>query len=174
MINSFVFYYVPIYGDARGFSETIVCLFLMLNSLCSVYLSVAVTGLVVRRLGEWSIYLSSVLSFAGLLLFGWKSTVLVLVFVLLLLGLASSFGSSVRQLYFTKLPGVRDYGEESAMGVFSFMDSAGESAGPVLFGSMMAGPGILPGLAGFVAVSGVMNAAYAVLFGRHREPSHKE
>lgn len=174
VINSFVFYYVPIYGDARGFSETIVCLFLMLNSLCSVYLSVAVTGFAVRRLGEWSIYLSSVLSFAGLLLFGWKSTVPVLVFVLLLLGLASSFGSSVRQLYFTKLPGVRDYGEESAMGVFSFMDSAGESAGPVLFGSMMAGPGILPGLAGFVAVSGVMNAAYAVLFGRHREPSHKE
>ena len=169
VINSFVFYYVPIYGNAQGFSENIVCLFLMLNSLCSVYLSVAVTGFVTRRTGEWSIYLSSILSFAGLVLFGWKSTVPMLVLVLLLLGLASSFGSPVRQLFFTKLPGVREYGEESAMGVFNFMDNVGESAGPVLFGSIMAGPGILPGLAGFVAVSGMMNAAYAVLFGKHRE-----
>lgn len=169
VINSFVFYYVPIYGSAQGFSESVVCLFLMLNSLCSVYLSVAVTGFVTRRLGEWSIYLSSFLSFAGLLMFGWKSTAPMLVLVLLLLGLASSFGSPVRQLFFTRLPGVREYGEESAMGVFNFMDNAGESAGPVLFGSIMAGPGVLTGLAGFAAVSGAMNAVYAVLFGRHKK-----
>lgn len=168
VINSFVFYYVPIYGDARGFSENIVCLFLMLNSLCSVYLSVAVTGFVTKRFGEWSIYLSSVLSLAGLLLFGWNSSVTVLIVVLLILGLAASFGNSVRQLYFTKLKGVQEYGEESAMGIYSFMDNVGESAGPMIFGSIMAGPSILPGLACFAAVSGVMNMAYAAVFGRHK------
>lgn len=168
IINSFVFYYVPIYGDAQGFSENIVCLLLMLNSLCSVYLSVAVTDFMSRRFREWSIYLSSLLAFAGLLLFGWNSSVPMLIAVLLLLGVASSFGSAVRQTYFIKLPGVEAYGEESAMGIYNLMDNVGESAGPILFGSIMAGPSILPGLCGFVAVSGLVNGIHALVFGGGR------
>lgn len=168
VINSFVFYYVPIYGDAHGFSENIVSLFLMLNSLCSVYLSVAATDFMSRRFGEKSIYLSSLLAFAALLMFGWNSSVSILVLVLFLLGVASSFGNSVRQLYFTKLPGVRDYGEEPSMGIYNLLDNVGESAGPILFGSIMAGPALLPGICGFVAVSGCMNGIYALFFG-HRQ-----
>lgn len=164
IINSFVFYYVPIYGDAMGFSENTVCLFLMLNSLCSVYLSVGITNFMVRKFAHKSIYLSSLLAFAALLLFGWNSSVPMLVVVLLLLGIAGSFGGAVRQLYFIEMPGVEEYGEDSAMGIYNFVDNLGESAGPVLFGSIMAGPSLLPGLAGFVVVSGVMNGVYALLF----------
>jgi len=165
IINSFVFYYVPIYGDANGLNESIVCLFLMLNSLCSVYLSVAVTDFMMKRFGQLSIYLSSFLSFAALLLFGVSGTIPVLIVVLLVLGLAGSFGNSVRQMYFTELPAVREYGEEPAMGIYNFMDNIGESAGPMLFGSLLSGSGNLPGLVGFVAVSSVLNAAYGLLFG---------
>lgn len=169
IINSFVFYYVPIYGADNGYSENIVCLFLMLNSLCSVYLSVAVTNYMTEHFKEKSIYLSSLLSFVALLLFGWNSTVSMLIVVLLLLGVAGSFGNSVRQIYFTQLEGVEEYGEDSAMGIYNFMDNIGESAGPMLFGSLLSGPSILPGLAGFVTVSGVMNVAYALLFRKKKK-----
>lgn len=164
IINSFVFYYVPIYGDAKGFSESIVCLLLMLHSLCSVYLSVSVTKYVVDRFGSKSIYLSSLLAFAALLMFGWNNSVSMLIVVLLILGVVASFGNAVRQMYFVEMPGVKEYGEDSAMGIYNFVDNIGESAGPVLFGSLMSGPTSLPGLAGFVAVSGAMNGIYALLF----------
>lgn len=162
IINSFVFYYVPIYGDAQGFSESIVCLLLMMNSLCSVYLSVAVTKYMSQKFKKGSIYLSSGLALAALLLFGFHSTVPMLLAVLLLLGFAGSFGVSVRQMYFTRLSGVQEYGEEPAMGVYNLMDNVGGSAGPVLFGSIMGGTNSLPGLAVFVTVSGVLNGIYAL------------
>lgn len=169
IINSFVFYYVPIYGDAMGFSESSVCLLLMLNSLCSVYLSVSVTNYAVAKFGQKSIYLSSVLSFAALLMFGWNSSVSMLIVVLLILGVAASFGNSVRQMYFVEMRSVKEYGEDSAMGIYNFVDNLGESAGPMLFGSLMSGPTLLPGLAGFVTVSGVMNGIYALLFCKKKE-----
>ncbi len=164
VINSFVFYYVPIYGDAHGFSESIVCLLLMLNSLCSVYLSVSVTNFMSSRFGMKSVYLSSMISFAALLLFGINSSVPMLIVVLLILGFSGSFGVAVRQTYFTKLEGVQKYGEEASMGIYNLTDNVGESAGPILFSSLMSGASILPGLAGFVAVSGAMNAIYAFVF----------
>lgn len=164
IINSFVYYYVPIYGDTQGFSESIVCLLLMLNSLCSVYLSVSVTKYMTGKFKRGSIYLSSGLAFTALLLFGVRSTVPVLLAVLLLLGFAGSFGISVRQMYFTKLDGVQAFGEEYAMGVYNLMDNVGGSAGPVLFSAIMGGTGALPGLAAFVGVSGMLNGIYALVF----------
>lgn len=164
LINSFVYYYVPIYGDTQGFSESIVCLLLMLNSLCSVYLSVSVTKYMTGKFKTGSIYLSSGLAFMALLLFGVRSTVPVLITVLLLLGFAGSFGISVRQMYFTKLDGVQAFGEESAMGVYNLMDNVGGSAGPILFSAVMGGTGALPGLAAFTGVSGMLNGIYALLF----------
>ena len=162
LINSFVFYYVPIYGEAQGFSESAVCLLLMVNSLCSVYLSVAVTKYMCSKFRQGSIYLSSGLAFAALLLFGFYSTVPMLLAVLLLLGFAGSFGVSVRQMYFTEIGGVQEYGEESAMGIYNLMDNVGGSAGPILFGVIMGGASPLLGLAAFVAVSGAMNGIYAL------------
>lgn len=173
VINSFVFYYVPIYGDAQGFSETIVCLFLMLNSLCSVYLSVPVTNFMKKRLGMGSIYLSSTISLAALLMFGFNSTVPMLIVALLLLGFAGSFAIAVRQFYFTKLRAVQEYGEESAMGVYNLMDNVGESAGPILFSSIMGAASPLTGLGAFVVCSGVMNAIYGGLFGFRKAKKSK-
>lgn len=169
IINSFVFYYVPIYGDAHGLSESIVSLLLMLNSLCSVYLSVSVTNYVSRKFGQGSIYLSTALSLAALLLYGFNDSVEAMVVVLLLLGVAASFGTAVRQVYFSKLPGVPEYGEDSAMGIYSFMDNIGESAGPMLFGSIMSAASALPGLAVFAGVSAAMNGLYAAAFGKNKK-----
>lgn len=173
IINSFVYYYVPIYGDAQGFSESIVCLLLMLNSLCSVYLSVSVTKYMTGKFKKGSIYLSSGLALIALLLFGVHSTIPMLLAVLLLLGFAGSFGISVRQMYFTKLDGVQVYGEESAMGVYNLMDNVGGSAGPILFSAIMGGTGALPGLAAFVGVSGVLNGIYAVLFRNKKKKTER-
>lgn len=162
VINSFVYYYVPIYGDAQGFSESIVCLLLMLHSLCSVYLSVGVTKYMSSKFGQGAIYLSSGLALASLLLFGFYSTVPVLLAVLLLLGFAGSFGVSVRQTYFTRLSGVQEYGEESAMGVYNLMDNLGGSAGPMLFGAVMGGADPLSGLAILAGTSGAFNGIFAM------------
>ena len=62
-----------------------------------------------------------------------------------------------------------EYGEEPAMGIYSFMDNIGESAGPMLFGSIMSASSTLPGLAAFTVVSAAMNGLYAALFGRNKK-----
>ena len=167
IINSFVFYYVPIYGDEHGFGESIVCLLLMLNSLCSVFLSVVMTNYMSRKYKENSIFISSIIAYAALLLFGWNNSVVMLVIVLIMLGIAGSFGNAVRQLYFIQLPEVKQYGEESAMGIYNFMDNIGESAGPILFGSIFSRAYAFTGLAAFVAVSGIINGIYVLFNKKH-------
>lgn len=162
MLNSFIFYYVPLYGAQQGFSENTTCLLLMVNSLCSVFLGVALTNFFTKKFKQKTIYISTAMSLAALLLFAASPTVGVLVVTLLIMGISSSFGVSAKSVYFTELPQVERYGEEEAMGIYNLTDNAGESVGPMIFGSLMASGNLLAAMGQFVSVIFAAGAVYAV------------
>lgn len=162
MLNSFIFYYVPIYGAEQGFSETITSLLLVVYSMCSVFFGVALTDFFIKKFKSLTIYISTVMSLAALLLFGASPTVPILVVTLLIMGISSSFGTSTKSVYFTQLPQVRAYGEEESMGIYNLSDNIGESVGPMVFGTLMTSSNLLVSMAEFVGAIFAAGAAYAV------------
>lgn len=160
MLNSFIFYYVPLYGAEQGFNESTTCLLLMVNSLCSVFLGVALTNFFMEKFRQMTIYISTVMSLLSLLLFAANPTVGVLIVVLLIMGVSRSFGVSSKCVYFTELPQVKEYGEENAMGVYNLTDNVGESVGPMIFSKLMSSSNLMFSMLQFVGVIGVLSAIY--------------
>ncbi|MDR1772065.1 MAG: MFS transporter [Hungatella sp.] len=161
VMNSFTYYYVPVYGSEHNLTEKVVSLLIIACSLCSVYLSVAVTGYLSQKLKDKAMYLSSAITFAGLLFFAWKMSLPSLLAALLLIGLANSFGSSTRISRFLKMEESARYGEEHAMGAYNFVDNLGESTGSIIFAGIIS-IGFGSGILGLIGCAGGLNAVYAL------------
>ncbi|MDR1548434.1 MAG: MFS transporter [Hungatella sp.] len=161
VMNSFTYYYVPVYGSEHNLTEKVVSLLIIACSLCSVYLSVAVTGYLSQKLKDKAMYLSSAITFAGLLFFAWKMSLPSLLAALLLIGLANSFGSSTRISRFLKMEESVRYGEEHAMGAYNFVDNLGESTGSIIFAGIIS-IGFGSGILGLIGCTGGLNAVYAL------------
>ena len=162
MLNSFIFYYVPLYGAEQGFSENVTCLLLMVNSLCSVFFGVGLTNFFVGKFKQMSIYISTAMSLGALLLFAAGPGVGTLIITLLIMGISSSFGVSSKSVYYTELPQVKAYGEEESMGIYNLADNAGESVGPMIFGSLMSSGNLLVSMGQFTAAIFGAGAVYAL------------
>ena len=161
IINSFTYYYVPIYGSEHNLTENMTSLLIILCSLCSVYLSVAATNYVTKKFGKNAMYLSTVITFAGLLIFAWNMSLPSLVAALLLIGLANSFGSATRISRFIRMDSAVRYGEDNAMGAYDLVDNLGESTGSIIFASIIS-VGFLPGILTLLGCVGGLNAVYAL------------
>ena len=173
VINSFTYYYVPIYGNEQGLTENVTSLLIILCSLCSVYLSVSVTNYVTNRFRGRAMYLSTVITFAGLLLFAWNMTLPSLVGALLLIGLANSFGSATRISRFIQMDAAVRYGEDNAMGAYDFVDNLGESTGSIIFASIIS-VGFSTGILTLLGCVGGLNALYALTERGGRSAKRKE
>ena len=161
IMNSFTYYYVPIYGSENGLTENIASLLIIICSLCSVYLSVAATNYLSKRFGSKAIYLSSLLTFAGLLVFAWRMTLPTLIFALVMIGVAGSFGSSTRIDYFIHMKEAVRYGEDNAMGSYDLVDNIGESTGTIIFAGIIS-IGFRTGILGLIGCVAGLNAIYAL------------
>ena len=173
VMNSFTYYYVPIYGSENGLTENIASLLIIICSLCSVYLSVAATNYLSRRFGGRAMYLSSLVTFAGLLLFAWRMTLPSLIFALVMIGVANSFGSSTRIDYFIRMKEAVRYGEDNAMGSYDLVDNIGESTGTIIFASIIS-IGFRTGILGLIGCVAGLNAVYALTEKKQEEKARPE
>ena len=159
IVNGFVYYLVPIFGDSHGLSENMVSILIILCSLCSVFLSVSLTRIMQAKFRERSMFISGAIIFVGMLIFAWQMTVLSLVVALLLIGVANSFGPASRTKHFIEMDIVPQYGADRAMGIFDFVDNLGESSGSIIFAGIMS-VGFRGGLVGFVAAAAALSGVY--------------
>lgn len=160
VMSSFNYYFVPMFCDENGLGEDISCLLIMVSSLCSVYLSVGLTNFLQEKIGNKVLYLSSAVTLAAMMLFAWKGTLPILILALVLIGIANSFGTPSRADYFTGIPSSKEIGEGTALGIYDFVDNVGESAGPVIFSSIMS-VGFLSGAAVLTGITAGLNGIYA-------------
>ncbi|MFT4106961.1 MAG: MFS transporter [Lacrimispora sp.] len=161
IMNSFTYYYVPIYGNEHNLTEKVTSLLIIACSLCSVYLSVSVTNYLSRRFKDKAMYLSSLITFSGLLIFAWNMSFQSLLAAMLLIGLANSFGSSTRISHFIRMEDSVRYGEEKAMGAYNFVDNLGESTGSIIFAGIIS-IGFGSGILGLIGCVGGLNGIYAL------------
>lgn len=137
IIGGFTSYFLPVFAAEYGLTESQTSLLLVMNCLVGIFLSETLTKVMLKSLGRGAIYLSTILSLAGLVLFGMFQNLYMLAFVLLLLGAARSFGAPIREITFCGQKEVQDYGEGRAMGLYNFADNIGDSLGTVVFGSIL-------------------------------------
>lgn len=160
VMSSFNYYFVPMFCDENGMGEDVSCLLIMLNSLCSVYLSVGLTNVLQQKIGKNVLYLSSAITLAAMMLFAWKGTLPTLILALIFMGIANSFGTPSRADYFIGMPSSKELGEGTALGIYDFVDNVGESAGPMIFSSIMS-VGFLSGAAVLTGITAGLNGIYA-------------
>lgn len=158
--NSFIYYYVPIYGASQGLTENATSLLIITGSLLSVCLSVSLTAYMKKKYQEKAIYLSTAMIFAGLIIFAWKMTLPSLAAALICIGIAGSFGASVRISTFIGMKESEAYGEENATGIYDFMDNLGESGGSLIFAAILSA-GFRGGIGVLLGCVGMLNLFYA-------------
>lgn len=168
IFNSFAYYFVPLFCDELGYSETVVSLLLMVYSLFAVYLSDTITQAVNKRAGRMAMYLALALNICAVVIFGYLQTMPALIGALVLLGLSASFGKSVQQNYFLELPAVKAYGEDRAFGLYNFTENIGESLGPVVFGKLAVFAPRALGFAGFGGIVAACSALHFVISGKRK------
>jgi len=158
-MSAFIYYYVPIYADGQGLGETEACMLIMISSLCSVYLSVWLTDYLSNKIKHNTIYLSSIITYAALVMFAFHRTIPMLIISLIMIGIANSFGTPSRASYFANSREANAYGKNRAMGIYNFVDNIGESAGPVILASIVS-TGFLSGIIKLVIIFAGMNGLF--------------
>ena len=168
IVNGFTSYFLPVFGDSYGLTESQTSLFLVMNCLVGIFMSGALTDVCMKHLGKASIYLSSALSLGAVLVFGYFQNLYMLAFALFMLGAAKSFGATTRELVFCAQPKVDEMGDDKAMGYYNFADNMGESLGTVVFGAISR-IGFISGMWILTGASAVMLAVFAGSEGRNKK-----
>lgn len=137
IFNSFVFFFVPIFCEQQGYSETTVSILLVVYSGIAILFGDKLTMVMSEKLQSKAMYLAYFINIAAVIVYAWTQNMNGLLIALLLLGLAAAFGKPVQQNYFLEMDVVKKYGEDRAMGVYNFTENIGESLGPVVFGKLM-------------------------------------
>jgi len=161
VMSAFIYFYVPIYAHGQGLGENESCMLIMISSLCSVYLSVGLTDYLSKKIKDNTIYLSSIITYAALVIFALHMTVPMLIISLIMIGVANSFGTPSRVGYFVNSPEAAAYGKNRSMGIYNFVDNLGESAGPVVLATIIS-TGFLAGIVKLVITFAGMNGLFAL------------
>lgn len=138
IFGSFIFYYVPIYCDERGYSETICSILIMLYSQVAVLGTDKLTKWFSKTFGNYAMYMSLFMNIAALAVFVISPNMAGMIIALLMMGIGAAFGKPVQQNYYLSLDKVKKYGEDKSIGIYNFSENIGESLGPVVFGRLMA------------------------------------
>lgn len=157
---SFVFYFVPLYAESQGMSESNIGLITLVYGLAVSYLSGFSTKHIVEKFGAGiSVVIASIITASSLIVFILSPSIVSLVFVVLIMGFADSFGYPALSVYFSENETVKAYGESKAMGIYNVFEGLAGTIAPILFGMAL-----ILGYAGGMIVMGAGFAVCAILF----------
>jgi len=157
----FLYYVTPIYLNRAGTSQSNIGRILMIFGFFMIYVSPVISRYVDRSENKKAyIILSGALSGLGLAVFYFFSGFLATAVVILMIGLASSFGISSRTAYVLGLRITQEVGVGEAMGAYRALERLGQVLGPLAFGAAIALLGIEKG----VALVGAIFIVFAFFF----------
>lgn len=165
----FLNYFMPLFAESQGMSETAIGQIFLVNGICVIYLGPSLTSFVTGKLrGKWPVVAAGVIYIMTLLLFcGFMGSGMVIV-TALLFGIADSFGFSALSLYFSGLDVVKSYGNGKAMGVYSTFDNISQTLGPFVFSAVFV-MGIQKGILLLAGIYLMLLAVYAIAGKRSRK-----
>lgn len=156
----FLFYFLPVFGGTIGLDSTAISQLFLVNGICVLVTARFTSELFINRMDHAAAARCALVLVGGaFLIFSFVPNTAGAVLAVIVLSLADSFGRSAMNLCFSEQKISRRYGSGRAMGVFSLFENVGETAGPVVFGFLLAGD---PGT-GFRLLSSVYGVCATVL-----------
>lgn len=174
LFGSFVFYYVPLFCDRLGYSETVCSLLIMLYSQVAVLGTERITQWMSQKAGSYGMYAALGMNIAAIAVFALSPNMTGMLLALVQLGISAAFGKPVQQEHYLGMHHVRQYGEDKAMGIYNFSENIGESLGPVVFGRLMAAPRLAPALLAFCGTIAGCGLTHFLICGKERNKRVKE
>ena len=136
---SFVFYFLPLFASEQGVSETNIGIITLVYGIATCYLSPLLTKYIVERFGaKISLIIASLITAGSLVIFLVNPTVASLIVIVLIMGVADSFGYPALSMYFSELQEVNAYGENKSLGVYGVFDGIAQTIAPFIFGAALA------------------------------------
>lgn len=133
--GAFLDYFFPLFALSHDLSQSDISRAFLLNGLCIIYLGPLLTRFASNRLGEIrGMVLSIFIVVCALTTFVLFGTVTAAFVTIILLGIAESFGLSMKTSYFLNLKGIKDIEINKGIAYFSVMVSVSRMAGPIVFG----------------------------------------
>ncbi len=133
--GAFLDYYFPLFAAGNGLSQSDISRGILLNSLFIIYLGPVLTRYVIKKLGNTlGMIVSMLIVICALAIFALFGGVAAAFVTIILLGIAESFGISMKTTYFLNLNGIKDLEINKGIAFFSIMVSFSRMAGPIVYG----------------------------------------
>lgn len=133
--GAFLDYYFPLLASGNDLSQSDISRGILLNGLFVIYLGPVLTRYVINKLGNtYGMIASMLIVFAALTAFALFGTITAAFVTIILLGIAESFGVSMKTTYFLNLNGIKDMEINKGIASFSIMVSFSRMAGPIVYG----------------------------------------
>ncbi len=163
LFNGFLFFFVPMFCENNGYSEIIVSMLMMLYSEVAVLSDNNLSERMENLKGHMGMYIVYFLNIAAVLVFAFTNNLLGVILAMTIMGIAAGFGKPLQQTWFLKQKPVQQYGEDKAMGVYSFTENIGESLGPMVFSKLMAMEPLIASVTSFCAVIAASGLGHMIL-----------
>ncbi len=168
---SFRDYFFPFVASESGIGEVQIGQIFLLCGMGVLYIGPPLSDWVLKKIGAFrGIVIASILVAALMVGYIVSPSLPMVIVGVVLLSLAGSFALPCQYSYFEQLRETKEYGESAAMGMYSVMESIGQTVGPLAYGILL-GFGYRKG----ILLACVFVAACVFLFvtvsGRRKESS---
>lgn len=133
--GAFLDYFFPLFASGNGLSQSDISRGILLNGLFIIYLGPFLTRIVINKLGNTKgIIASMLIVIFALAVFAFSGSILAAFITIILLGIAESFGVSLKTTYFLSRKGIKDMEINKGIASFSILVSSSRMAGPIVYG----------------------------------------
>lgn len=136
--GAFLDYFFPLFASGQELTQSDISRGFLINGLFIIYLGPFLTGFITRKLGSTqALIVSMSIVILALINFTIFNSITAAFVTLALLGIAESFGVSIKTTYFLNLRGMKDLEINQAIAYFSVMVNISRMAGPLIFGLVL-------------------------------------
>lgn len=143
----FLNYFIPVYLNRIGTSQSNIGRVLMIYGVCLIYVAPLISRQIDTRPSRKPfIVISGILGGLAIMGFSLLEGLWGVTLSVFLLGLSSSFGFASQSGYVLRLNATRELGRGRALGIYSSANRLGQVLGPITFGWLMVTSGINAGI----------------------------
>ncbi|MCR5425831.1 MAG: MFS transporter [Lachnospiraceae bacterium] len=174
MALSYREYLFPLFATEHGITEVEIGQLYLICGVVVLYIGPKLSSWIVRTFGSrLAVTAASILMVLNMLLFVIWPTLPVVILGVVILSFIISFAYTVQYTYFDGLEEGKQYGSGKAMGIYSVMESVGQTLGPIVYGLFLSF-GYREGIFNFMLIMGLFVAVFWMLSIRRKDEKKVE
>ena len=129
---------MPLYAAKEGISEANIGVITLVYGIATAYLTSVTVEKITKRVGaRLAITIASVITMVSLIIFILSPSISTMILVVMVMGIADSFGYPALSSYFSGIAEVKQYGEENALGISGMVEGISSTIAPFIFATAL-------------------------------------